>query len=167
MAGEIANPLMFDTESTIPPTVYAPLPIGGFLTPLEGDVEGNRAILTTNGTGMKTLPDGSPNPAVQPLQVMAQESVFPTAPGVAPPPTPPSPASISRPELVAVQNTRVFFADAAKGPGQYIRVAVTGDAMSTEPPTLPPLRPITTVAPPPILTVPTLYPTIIIGSRSI
>lgn len=163
MAGEIANPTMLDTQSTIPPTVYLPLPIGGSLTPLEGDVEGKRAILTTNGTGMKTLPDGSPNPAVLPLLVMADEAVFPPVAGVAPSPTPPSPASISRPELVAVQNTRVFFADAAKGPGQYIRVAVAGDAMSTEPPTLPPLRPIIHNE----LTSPTFYPTIIIGSRSI
>lgn len=163
MAGEIANPVMLDSESKLPPTIYPPFPIGGSLTVLSGDQEGNRAILTTNGTGMKELPDGSPNPAVLPMMIMSGESVYTPVAGVAPPPVIPSPATIDRPELVAVQNTRVFFADAEKGPGQYIRVAVAGDAMATEPPTLPPLRAIVNTP----LTGETLYPTILIGTRTV
>jgi len=161
MFGDIVNPGMKDQLSVLGTTIFPQTPIGGTLLVLEGDSEGNRAIMTTNGQG-KTLADGSPNPNILPIMIMDLEnSEYAPVPGTNPvPPGIPSPTQIQRPELQARQNPRVFFGD---GQGNHVRVAVSGDVMVAEPPTVPPLRDILSDP----LTSPTSYPTIVIGSRTV
>jgi len=161
MFGDIVNPGMKDQLSVLGTTIFPQTPIGGTLLVLEGDSEGNRAIMTTNGQG-KTLADGSPNPNILPIMIMDLEnSEYAPVPGTNPvPPGIPSPTQIQRPELQARQNPRVFFGD---GQGNHVRVAVSGDVMVAKPPTVPPLRDILSDP----LTSPTSYPTIVIGSRTV
>jgi len=159
MAGEIVNPGMLDSPSVIGATTYPPLAIGGVLKSLdEPTPEGG--IYTTNGGG-KTNSDGSPNPNILPIMIMDIEKsagTYPPVPGVAPPPIIPTPATINRTELVSVVNVPLT--------GVYFRgnlVTVAGDGLLAAPPTIPPIRPIIEN----VLTSPTLYPTIIIGTRTI
>lgn len=159
MAGEIVNPGMLDSPSVIGATTYPPLAIGGVLKVLDKPTpEGG--IYTTNGIG-KTLPDGSPNPNILPIMIMDTEKsagTYPPVPGVAPPPTPPTPATITRTGISPVMNppqTGVYFR------GNLVSVA--GDGMIAAPPTTPPIRTIIEN----VLTSPTLYPTIIIGTKTI
>jgi hypothetical protein len=75
----------------------------------------------------------------------------PPVPGSNPvPPYIPTPTQIQRPSIVAVQNTSVYF--------EGNLVTVSGDGMDSDPPTVPTPRP---------LTEPTIYPTILIGTRTV
>ena len=161
--GDIANPAMLDNPDgpvwSIGITTYPPTPIGSSLLVLEGDAEGNRAIMTTNGQG-KTLADGSSNPNILPIMIIDETVPYAPVPGVGGPLGIPTPSQIERETSLATVNSRVFFGD---GQGGYRRVVVAGDELPSAPPTIPPLRRIHSDP----LTSPTLYPTIVIGSRTV
>ena len=161
--GEIANPAMLDNPDgdvwKIGSTLFPPTPIGSSLLVLSGNPSGGRGISTTNGTG-KTLADGTPSPSITPMMIIDETVPYAPVAGINPVfPFIPVPATVDRPASVATQNTRVFFGD---GVGGYRRVVVSGDYLTTAPPTVPPLRRIDST-----LTVPSLYPTILIGTRTV
>ena len=162
--GEIANPAMLDNPDgdvwKIGITTYPPTPIGSAPLVLNGNpaANGGGGIMHTFGKG-KTLADGTPNTGAAPMQIIDETVPYAPVPGVGGPLGIPTPATVDRPASVATQNTRVFFGD---GVGGHRRVVVSGDYLTTAPPTVPPLRRIDST-----LTVPSLYPTILIGTRTV
>ena len=146
-SGMIANPGMVDTVSVIGTTIFSPLAIGGVLKELE--------TIKTSIPNPSAGTEGQSDTLQVKMKVMdvAQSAgTHPDVPGSNPaPPFIPTPPSISRPTITAVQNTRVFF--------EGNLVTVVSDGMTTVPTTVPPIRLITD------LTSPTEYPTIIIGTN--
>tara|TARA_B100000902_G_scaffold33406_1_gene40042 strand:+ start:5314 stop:5820 length:507 start_codon:yes stop_codon:yes gene_type:complete len=165
--GEIANPAMLDQPDTpdvwkIGSTLFPPTPIGSSLLILGGNpaTSGGRGISTTNGTG-KTLADGTPSPSIAPMMIIDETVPYAPVPGTNPVfPFIPTPATVDRTASVPTVNTRVYFGD---GLGGHRRVVVSGDQLTTTPATIPPLRRIDSNP----LTVGTLYPTILIGTRTV
>ena len=95
------------------------------------------------------------------MQIIDENVPYAPVPGTNPVfPFIPTPATVDRPASVPVVNTRVFFGD---GLGGHRRVVVAGDELTTAPPTIPPTRRIDSNP----LTVGTLYPTILIGTRTV
>tara|TARA_A100001234_G_scaffold203345_1_gene197419 strand:+ start:86 stop:589 length:504 start_codon:yes stop_codon:yes gene_type:complete len=164
--GEIANPAMLDQPAgdvwKIGTTLFPPTPIGSAPLILGGNPAkaGAGGINHTFGQG-KTLADGTPNPNAAPMQIIDETVPYAPVPGTNPVfPFIPTPATVDRPASVPVVNTRVFFGD---GLGGHRRVVVAGDELTTAPPTIPPTRRIDSNP----LTVGTLYPTILIGTRTV
>ena len=164
--GEIANPAMLDQPAgdvcKIGTTLFPPTPIGSSPLILGGNPAkaGAGGINHTFGQG-KTLADGTPNPNAAPMQIIDETVPYAPVPGTNPVfPFIPTPATVDRPASVPVVNTRVFFGD---GLGGHRRVVVAGDELTTAPPTIPPTRRIDSDP----LTVGTLYPTILIGTRTV
>ena len=163
--GEIANPAMLDNPDgdvwKIGITTYPPTPIGSAPLVLNGNpaANGGGGIMHTFGKG-KTLADGTPNPGAAPMQIIDETVPYAPVAGVNPVfPFIPVPATVDRTEVTVQFNSRVFFGD---GLGGHRRVVVSGDQILTAPPTVPPLRRIDST-----LTVPSLYPTILIGTRTV
>ena len=164
--GEIANQYMLVQPAgdvwKIGSTTYPPTPIGSAPLVLGGNPAkaGAGGINHTFGQG-KTLADGTPNPNAAPMQIIDETVPYAPVPGTNPVfPFIPTPATVDRPASVPVVNTRVFFGD---GLGGHRRVVVAGDELTTAPPTIPPTRRIDSNP----LTVGTLYPTILIGTRTV
>ena len=120
-SGNIANPGMADTLSVIGTTEYAPLAIGGIMKELETI----KTSIPNPLAGTEAQPD-TLQVKVKVMDVAQSAGTHPDVPGVNPaPPFIPTPPSISRPTITAVQNTRVFFegtlvlvgGDSVNGPG--------------------------------------------------
>ena len=163
--GEIANPAMLDNPDgdvwKIGSTTYPPKPIGSAPLVLNGNpaANGGGGIMHTFGKG-KTLADGTPNPGAKPMEIIDETVPYAPVEGVNPVfPFIPVPATVDRTEVTVQFNSKVFFGD---GLGGHRRVVVSGDQILTTPPTVPPLRRIDST-----LTVPSLYPTILIGTRTV
>ena len=163
--GEIANPAMLDNPDgdvwKIGITTYPPTPIGSAPLVLNGnpEKEGAGGIMHTFGKG-KTLADGTPNPGAAPMEIIDETIPYDQVPGVGGPFGIPTPPFVERTEVTVQFNSRVFFGD---GLGGHRRVVVAGDQILTAPPTIPPTRRIDSDP----LTVGTLYPTILIGTRTV
>ena len=99
---------------------------------------------------MKTIRTGKEIP-IEIMDPTESATLHPPVPGSNPaPPYIPIPTQIERPSIVPVQNTSVFF--------EGNLVTVSGDGMGSVPPTVATPRP---------LTEPTIYPTILIGTRTV
>lgn len=98
---------------------------------------------------METIFTGEDEPVVI-MDPVESAGEHPNVPGVAKPPAVPTPPFIERPTIIAQQNTTVFF--------EGILVTVSGDAMVQVGVPLP-------QPDPRLLTEPTLYPTILIGTQ--
>ena len=137
--GNIANPAMLDTLSSIPTTIYPPLPIGGVLMSIP-------TVLTNEGKENEE--------AIQIMDVQESKGSHPQVAGVNPVfPFIPVPSTIDRNiGIVPVKNLSVYFE------GKLVTIA--GDGLATAPPTIPPIRPI-------VLSSPSQYATIIIGTNPV